>query len=278
MRRSEVDPLPSPVTLFVMGGGSGKRTAEGRLDHGGRWRRAREWPLPEARPTAFHLHGSGELAAESSAEAEAFLEYDYDPLRPTPTIGGAIASGAPIMQAGAFDQREGPEVFGCEPPYRALADRPDVLVFRTPALTADLEVIGEVELDLWISSSCVDTDFVFKLIDEHPPSDDYPDGFAMNLTHGILRARYREGFEHEAFLEPGQVHQLRLRGFPTANRFLRGHRIRLDVGSSNYPHFDANPNSGEPEGYSFEPRAARNRVFMDRAHPSRLLLPVVVNR
>ena len=114
-----------------------------------------------------------------------------------------------------------------------------------------------------------------KLIDWHPPSADYPQGFAMNLAEGILRLRYRNSWERAELLQPGCVYEVNIEAFPTANRFLRGHRLRLDVSSSNFPHFDLNPNSGEPEGAWRQPRIARNTVYFDREHPSRLLLPVL---
>ncbi|UAL13109.1 CocE/NonD family hydrolase [Caulobacter segnis] len=268
------DPLP-PVKLFVMGGGSGRKTPEGRLDHGGRWRDETAWPPEGVEATDYFLDVDGGLTADRPRETQAYREYVHDPLHPVPTIGGAIASGAPIMEAGAFDQREGPRFFGSEAFDRPLADRDDVLVFQTPPLEADLEVVGPIRAELHIASDCVDTDFTIKLIDVHPPSDDYPEGFAMNLTHGVLRARYREGFDHEVRLEPGQVYVLEIEAFPTANLFLKGHRIRLDVASSNFPHFDVNPNSGEPEGYGLTPRPARNRVYMDATRASRLLLPIL---
>lgn len=272
--RHAKDPLP-PVKLFVMGGGSGRKTPEGRLDHGGHWRDETAWPPRDARVTDFFLSAAGGLSTAPEVVDEAFLEYVHDPLNPVPTIGGAIASGAPVMEPGAFDQREGPHIFGCLPPYRALRDREDVLVFETPPLETDVEVIGPIRARLFVSSDGVDTDFTVKLIDVHPPSEDYPDGFAMNLTHGILRARYRERFDWEAWMTPGEVCFVEIEAFPTANRFLKGHRIRLDISSSNFPHFDVNPNTNEPEGYGFTPRRAKNRVYMDAQRPSRLLLPIV---
>ena len=271
------DPLP-PVKLFVMGGGTGGKTPEGRLDHGGHWRDEDAWPPASSVTTDYFLQADGVLTTVAPMAAEAFAEYIHDPAKPVPTIGGAIASGAPVMQAGAFDQREGPGFFGCEVPYRPLAERDDVVVFQTAPLEDDVEVVGPIRAELFIASDAVDTDFTVKLIDVHPPSEDYPSGFAMNLTHGILRARYREGFDHETRLEPGQVYRLEIEAFPTANLFARGHRIRLDVSSSNFPHFDVNPNSGEPEGSGRTPRPARNRVYVDAARPSRLLLPVTVRQ
>jgi putative CocE/NonD family hydrolase len=267
------DPLP-PVKLFVMGGGTGGMTPEGRLDHGGRWRDADAWPPTSSVTTDYFLRAGGGLDIAAPSESEAFGEYVHDPANPVPTIGGAMASGAPVMLAGAFDQREAPGFFGCEAPYRPLAERDDVLVFQTPPLEDDVEVVGPIRTELFVSSDCVDTDFHIKVIDVHPPSADYPAGFAMNLTTGVLRARYREGFDHETRLEPGRVYPITVEAFPTANLFQRGHRIRLDISSSNFPHFDVNPNSGEPEGHGRSPRPARNRVYVDATRPSRLLLPI----
>lgn len=268
------DPLP-PVSLFVMGGGSGRKTLEGRLDHGGHWRSETSWPPQDALMTDYFLSEAGVLTTKPQAAQEAFREYVHDPLNPVPTIGGAIASGAPLMEPGAYDQREAPHIFGCKAPYRALRDREDVLVFETPPLESDIEVIGPICARLFVSSDGVDTDFTIKLVDVYPPSEDYPEGFAMNLSHGILRARYREGFDREAWMTPGEIYLIEIEAFPTANRFVRGHRIRLDVASSNFPHFDVNANTDEPEGYGFTPRRARNQVYMDARRPSRLLLPIV---
>jgi putative CocE/NonD family hydrolase len=182
------------------------------------------------------------------------------------------------MVGGAFDQREGPQFFGSRPPYRALAERPDVLVFQTAPLSEDVEVTGPVSVKLWISSDCPDTDFTAKLIDVYPPAADYPEGFAMNLTDGLLRARYRDSWERPTPLSPAEVYAVTVELFPTSNLFKRGHRIRLDVSSSNFPRFDANPNSGEPEGRGQAPRVARNSIYIGRARPSHLLLPIVPAR
>jgi len=266
------------VRIFVMGGGSGRRNAEGRLEHGGRWRAERDWPLPGTQARPYYLQRGGQLSVEPPPAAAAFREYRYDPHDPVPTIGGSVTSGRPVMVGGAFDQRESAAVFGARAPYRALAQRADVLVFQTDALTEDLEVTGALTALLWIASDCPDTDFTVKLIDVYPPNPDYPQGFALNLTDGILRVRYRDSWEKPALMEPGTVYPVRVAAFPTSNLFKRGHRLRLDVSSSNFPHFDANPNSGEPEGQAEHPRIARNRVYLDAAHPSHVLLPVIPPR
>ena len=266
------------VRLFVMGGGTGRKNSAGRLDHGGAWRAESDWPLPDTRWTPFYLHRSGLLAPAVPEEASGFREYVYDPGAPVPTIGGTVTSGQPVMVGGAFDQLEGPRFFGSREPYRPLADRADVLVFETPPLDADLEVTGPVVLNLWVSSSAPDTDFTAKLIDVYPPSADYPSGFAMNLTDGILRARYRRSWERPELMIPGTVYPVRIEAFPTSNRFVRGHRIRLDISSSNFPHFDANPNTGEPEARSRSRRAATNRIYLEAGHPSHVVLPVIPAR
>ncbi|MCW6534261.1 CocE/NonD family hydrolase [Sphingomonas lycopersici] len=266
--------LPAPVRIFVMGGGSGRRTAEGRLDHGGRWRDEAAWPLPHVRDVAMYLHGDGGLRAALPATGAAPLSYDFDPADPVPTIGGAITSGAPLMFAGGYDQRETEDLFGARHPGRALAERPDVLVFETEPLAHDTEVTGSVVAALHISSSAVDTDFTIKLVDVYPPNPDYPEGYALNLAHGILRARFRNSFEHPEPLEPDTVHAITIRAFPTSNLFRAGHRIRIEVSSSNFPHFDVNPNSDWRDADA-APVVARNSIFVDRDHPSHIILPIV---
>lgn len=268
------DHLRSPVTFFLMGGGSGRRNAEGRLDHGGCWIRSETWPPRGATATPFYLGADGLLHAEPP-QGSASLEYLHDPHDPVPTIGGAIASGAPVMAAGAYDQRESADIFGARVPGRALADRGDVLAFQTPPLDRDVIVAGGIEATIYLSSSAVDTDIVVKLVDWHPPGPDYPQGFAMNLCHGIRRLRFRDGFEQAKPMAPGRIYGVRIRVFPTANLFRAGHRIRVDIASSNFPHFDINPGTGAPAGTPAEAIVARNRIHFSRSHPSHILLPLV---
>jgi len=268
------DWLAAPVTLFVMGGGPGGRSAEGRLQHGGRWLRTTDWPPPQAQPVAWYLQPDGGLARTPPLR-EAERSWRFDPRDPVPTLGGAIASGAPLMEAGAFDQRETAALYGARHPGRALAERADVLVFQTAPLATDVEVVGPVVARLWVSTSARDTDFTVKLIDVHPPSADWPQGFAMNLTDGILRLRFRDGFETPRLAEPGEVYAIEIEAFPTANRFLAGHRIRLDVSSSNFPHFDVNPNSGAPAGVASEPVVATNRLHFGPERPCELRLSLL---
>ena len=166
------------------------------------------------------------------------------------------------MRAGAFNQS-------------AAASRPDVLVFAMPPLDGDFQIVGPVTAQLWIASDAPDTDFTARLIDVYPPSADYPNGFAMNLTEGLLRVRYRDSWEKPSLMISGEVYAITIELFPVANLFRRGHRLRLDISSSNFPHFDVNPNSGEPEGSWLHPRPARNRVFAASERPSHILLPVI---
>jgi len=193
-----------------------------------------------------------------------------------PTIGGALTSGQPVMSGGAFDQRVAEDIFVYRgaPDGRPLAERPDVLVFQTPPLESPLVVTGPVVVRLFVSSDCVDTDFTAKLVDVYPPSDDYPDGFAMNVTDGIFRMRYRDGWDHEVRMKPETVYAIRIEPFATSNLFQAGHRLRLDISSSNYPQFDINPNTGAPEGYPSEPRVAANRIHLGGEHASHVVLSV----
>jgi len=265
------------VRLFIMGGGSGRRNAAGRLEHGGRWRSEAAWPIPDVRNTAYYLHSDGRLAPELPAASRP-LTFTFDPSHPVPTIGGSISSGAPVMEGGAFDQVEGPRVFASRKPFAPLAARGDILVFQTPPLSEDTEVTGPIVARLWVASDAPDTDITIKLIDVYPPSPDYPRGFAMNLTDGILRLRYRCSWEAPRMLEPGRAVRATVEAFPTGNLFRKGHRIRLDVSSSNFPRFDVNHNTGEPEGMATALVVARNTLFVDPEHPSFVVLPIIPPR
>ncbi len=263
------------VRYFVMGGGTGRRNVDGRMDHGGRWRTASDWPIPGTIERPYYLGVGGTLSPEMPDEEEASRSYRYDPSDPVPSVGGTITSGAPIMEGGAYDQREGSDFYGSTPPFEPLAARSDVLVFQTAPLDADVEVTGPLVVRLWISSDAPDTDFTAKLVDVYPPNEDYPEGFAMNVTDGIIRARYRDSWEEPELMEPGRVYEVVIEAFPTSNLFARGHRIRVDISSSNYPHFDLNFNTGEPEGLATHRRVATNTVYLDRGRPSHAILPIV---
>ena len=233
-----------PVRLFVMGEN--------------RWRDEQEWPLARARDTDFYLrshgrantlNGDGQLDTTSPA-SEPADRFVYDPWDPVPT--GALGGYSRLPA----DQRE-------------IEARDDVLVYSTAPLASDLEVTGHVRLVLWASSSARDTDFTAKLVDVHP------DGTARALTDGILRARYRVDKARPQLLVPGEPTEMTIDVGATSNLFKRGHRIRLEVSSSNFPRFDRNPNTGGVFGADAELRRAEQSIFHDSGRPSRLILPVV---
>jgi len=290
-----------PVKIFVMGGGDGRRNREGRLNHGGRWRLEHEWPLARTSYERFYIHRSGELAREVPTENDSSTSYVYDPDDPVPTIGGNLSSLvyllglpddfqglrafpnviqkifllAPLAKIGAHNQVEAADVYGAKPPYLPLSARRDVLVFQTPRLENDVEVTGPIKVELWASSSAVDTDFTVKLIDVYPPNEDYPNGYAMNLSDSIIRGRYRDSFERSELLEPGRVYKFTIQLYPTSNLFKKGHKIRLDISSSNWPRFDKNPNTGEPLGLNTSSMAATNTIYHDKSHQSLITLPLI---
>lgn len=275
LAKDESRPESHPVRYFQMGGGSGRRTAGGRLDHGGQWRTADCWPPEDTEDYCLYLHLDGALR-EHPCDAPGTLQYQYDPDDPVPTIGGAVTSGEPVMQGGAFDQVETDAVFKYAGAATGLplAKRRDVLVFRTAVLRSPLVVTGAVIIELFVGSNCPDTDFTAKLIDVYPPSPDYPEGYAMNITDGIFRMRYRQGWDREDRMTDDEIYSIRIEPFATANIFQVGHRLRVDISSSNYPHFDINPNTGAPEGQPGEFRVARNRLHVGPQHQSSIRLSV----
>ena len=249
LKSSHVEEEPeAPVRIFVMGTGDGHRDSEGRMFHGGYWRSEMSWPLPETEWKSFFFHADGSLRLDAPQHDAPATSYLYDPDDPVPTLGGAFSSTSPVFESGAYDQSEREEFYGSKSPYLPLHARSDVVVFQTEPLEEPVEIVGSVTVKLVVSSSAVDTDFTAKLVDVYPPSADYPSGFAMNLTDGILRARYRETPERQVLMTPGEVYELTVEPFPTANVFKKGHRIRVDISSSNFPRFDTNPNTGEPLG------------------------------
>jgi len=263
----------APVRVFVMGGGDAHRTPEGRVFVGGQWRDEPAWPLARAVPTAFHLQAGGGLSTAPPAQS-APTSYRFDPRDPVPSIGGPVSSQGDLMQAGAQDQRGRPGLW----PFtddRPLADRADVLVFQTEPLAAPIEVVGPLVVKLWARSDGPDTDFTAKLVDVYPPNADFPDGLALNIADGVVRARYRDSHAEAAMLEPGRPYEFTIELYPTALVFMPGHRIRVDISSSNFPRFDVNPNTGEALNRNRQWRVATNAVFHDPGHPSRIVLPVV---
>lgn len=233
---------PGPrVRYFVMGGGDGHRNEAGRLYHGGLWHVADTWPPENSAPASLFLGLAGTLS-DVLPESDGKRTFRFDPANPVPTIGGPITSGAPLMVGGAFDQVETQELFGATAEGMPLASRADVLVFETPPLEQAVTIAGDLSVQLFISSDRPTTDITAKLVDVYPPTPDYPHGYAMNLSDGILRTCYRDGFEQQRALPDQEVVEVTVRLYPTANRFEIGHRLRLEISSSNFPRFDVNPN------------------------------------
>ncbi len=227
------------------------------------WREAPSWPPPAARPTRFHLAGGGS-ANTIAGDGELLLDapddgldtFDYDPANPVPSVGGQGCCYGPQSPIGPRNQR-------------AVELREDVLVYSTEPLREPLEVAGDIEVSLYASTSAADTDFTAKLVDVHP------DGTAINLGEGIVRGRFRDGVEAERPLVPGRVEHYRIPLQPTAVVFQTGHRIRLEVSSSNFPMYDRNPNTGAPFGQDDATVVARQTIRHGRSHPSALILPVI---
>ena len=246
-----------PVKIFVMGPDV--------------WREEADWPLPDTDWQQWYLHSAGSAGTKPADGVlsrhtpgdEPADSYLYDPRDPVPTVGGAsFLPGLFIAaNAGPRDQRE-------------VEQRADVLCYTSEVLTADMEVTGPVRLVLYVSSSAADTDFTGKLVDVHP------DGTALILTDGILRARYRESLSTQKLLTPGEVYRIEIDLVATANVFAAGHRIRLEVSSSNFPRFDRNTNSGGVIAQETEADFVRatNTVWHDDVRASHLILPVIARR
>jgi putative CocE/NonD family hydrolase len=224
--------------------------------------------------TAWYLQPEGRLAPATPPEHGGSTAYEFDPRNPVPTIGGNISSGDDILLQGAWDQRGGKHVWNWQQPI-PLSARNDVIVFQSEPLLADLEVTGELKVELWVSSLAVDTDFTAKLIDVYPPSVDFPGGFDLNIGDAIKRARFRDSLAEEKLMEPGEIYKVTIPLYPTSNVFKRGHRIRVDISSSNFPRFDVNPNTGEPLNNHRRMETATNTIYHSEKYASRIILPTV---
>ena len=246
-----------PIELFVMGANL--------------WRHEREWPLARTQFTAWYLHsagranslyGDGTLSMHAPDGAEPPDRYMYDPNVPVPTLGGNHSMGGwpgrsyDPVPVGPLDQRP-------------LERRDDVLVFTSEPLGEDTEVTGPIAAVLYAASSAPDTDWVIKLVDV------YPDGRAIVLADGIRRARYRGGRVAPELIQPGEVYRYEVELAPTSNVFMAGHRIRVDVTSSNFPRFDRNLNTGEDIGTGTRIETARQTIFHTVDYPSHLVLPII---
>jgi len=228
-----------------------------------RWVHHADWPPPGVRLTPYYL-GSGGRA--NSARGDGVLgpakpygaphdRFAYDPNQPVPTLGGNDCCGAPIP-AGPVDQRP-------------VESRHDVLVYTSSILREPLAIAGPVKMKLHAATDGADTDFFIKLVDVHP------NGFAMNIAEGILRGRFHRGLDRVELLKPGQSYEFEIDMRATAHVFRGGHRIRVDVTSSNFPQFDRNPNTGEPLGASDRVRVASQTVYHLAGRESHVVLPVV---
>jgi putative CocE/NonD family hydrolase len=267
----------APVKLFIMGGGDGHKSQGGRLRHGGRWRDEQTFPLQRTRYTPYYLHADGRLSPEKPSVRQSATTYCYDPNDPVPTIGGNLSSVGGLLDAGGFDQRcRSDTLFAHD--QLPLSERRDVLVFQTEPLKEDVEVTGPVVVHLFVSSSTADTDFTAKLLDVYPRSADYPLGFDLNLGDSITRMRYRNSLTKAELMEPGHVYRVAIHLYPTANVFARGHRIRLDISSSNFPRFDLNPNTGEPLQQHRRMIPADNTVYHEAERASHVVLPIIPAR
>ena len=274
LKGAHSDVMTEPrVRVFIMGGGSGLRNPDGTMEDGGQWYNTTAWPPPEAKSTPFYLHADG-LLSEQTPGQEAPSAYTYDPHDPVPTIGGQIDSGKDFVPAGPQDQKCNSTIPFCDNDL-PLASRRDVLVFETPSLQSDVVIAGSVTVDLWISSSAPDTDFTAKLVDVAPPNKDYPSGFAMNLQDRVIRVSSSPNPSQRDLLKSGEIRKVTIDLLGVGNRFVKGHRIRLDVSSSNFPFFAVNPNTGERPGYETHMSIAHNTVYHDQEHPSLVNLPLL---
>src|SRR5436190_4798147 len=230
-----------PVKIFVMGANQ--------------WRDEDDWPLARARQTKYYLHSSGKAnslrgngsLSGSAPGKEAADQYVYDPGNPAPTVGGPLCCDSEHLAPGPRDQR-------------SVEARDDVLVYSTPPMSEDTEVTGPVTVELYAKSSAVDTDFTAKLVDV------WPNGFAQNLTEGILRARYRNSPSRPEPMKSGEIYKLHIDLWNTSNVFLAGHQLRLEISSSNFPRFDRNLNTGENAGVSNSMVKAQNTIYHDAQH------------
>ncbi len=239
-----------PLRLFIMGVN--------------RWRDECEWPLARTRWEKWHLHSTGQantllgdgcLCTDPPGE-EHPDHYTYDPRYPAPTMGGNNCCSPHIVPWGPQDQRP-------------VEMRSDVLCYTSDAMETDLEVTGPVKVVLYAATDCTDTDWTAKLVDVSPS------GYAMNLCDGILRARFRESLTSPSLLEPGNVYAYEIDLGVTGNVFRKGHRIRLEISSSNFPRFDRNLNTGGSLASETEMRQAHQAVHHSRQYPSHIVLPVI---
>ena len=232
-------PGGEPIRIFVMGENA--------------WRDESEWPLARTVYTDYYLHRDGSLSESAPEQRSASLRYEYDPADPVPTLGGNIME--PTLR-GPYDQE-------------ALDQRDDVLRFVSAPITEATEITGPITAEIFAATDARDTDFMAKLIVVKPG------GMAFNLVDGVIRARYREGFEEETLLEPGEVYKYTLDMWATSYLLEPGDRIRVDITSSNYPRLARNLNTGAPFAKTSEMQVAEQTLHLSRRYPSKVILPVI---
>jgi putative CocE/NonD family hydrolase len=239
-----------PVKIFVMGAN--------------RWLEAREWPPEQAQAKMFYLDGKGRAnsaegdgaLAEKPSPRDAADQFVFDPNDPVPTRGGAVCCNPKVFPWGPMDQR-------------LVEQRQDILVYTTKPMKHEVAAIGPVQVVLYVASSARDTDFTAKLVDV------FPDGSARNLTDGILRLRYRNSLEKPELSTAGEIYRVTVDAGVTGNVFLKGHRIRVEISSSNFPRFDRNPNTGGVVADAVRLVKANQTVYHGPEHPSCVVLMVV---
>jgi len=267
------------VRFFTIGTGDGHINYDGRLNRGGYWRTAADWPLKSTEYKEYYLNRNGSLTTELlDLDTDSCSKYTFNPRYPVPTIGGSLSAAEPWLCPGAFDQRGDPKRFIGSDNNLPLNSRDDVLTFQTEELDIDLEITGPIKVRLWISSSAKDTDFTVKLIDWFPATDEYVDGMAINITDSIIRTRFRNGWDNEELMVPGTPYLIEFKLFPTSNIFKENHRIRIDVSSSNWPRFDVNPNTGGKIGIDKSSMCAEQTVYHNQDKPSCIVLPIQPSR
>jgi putative CocE/NonD family hydrolase len=232
------------------------------------WRSSSTWPPEGADMVTYYLdsagkanslYGDGLLTTKELGEDDKPDSFTYDPFNPVLSYGGNVCCTGNAITAGSFDQRR-------------MEARQDILVYTTEPLKEGIEVSGTIEITLFVSTDVKDTDFTVKLLDV------YPDGTAYNLDETILRARYREGYDKQVFMEVGQVYELKISPMSTSNYFDAGHRIRIEVSSSNFPRFTRNLNTGGNNYDETEGIVAHSQVHHSRKYPSQIKLPIVEQR
>jgi uncharacterized protein len=270
--------IGKPVKIFMMGGGDGRRGADGRLNHGGSWHTSEAWPFANTRSARFFLHDDNSLSRARPTKSNSSTTYSYDPRNTVNSDGRCEIAYGPAIKfgfqgMGPRDQIQVETLPGHGHPGMPISSRRDVLVFQTQPLSEDVRLAGNIKAVIKVSSDAPDTDFFVKLIDVYPGNLDYPAGYAYPVTDGIIRARYREGFEKPVLMKAGTIYEISIPIQPAANLFRSRHRIRVDVSSSSFPNYDINRNTGRPTDRTW--RIANNTIYHEADNASYVELPVI---